>query len=66
MKALEGQKKDEKVIECPICMSEIENFAENGYTLSCGHSFCRECLFGDFKNRVEKSIKFSLKEQICP
>ena len=59
-------KKDEKIISCPVCMDQIENFTVNGYTLSYGHNFCRECLFGDFKNRVEGSIKFSLNNQIYP
>ena len=63
---MEEQNKEEKVIECPVCMDDIENFAENGYTISCGHSFCMDCLFGDFKNRVEGSIKFSLNNQFCP
>lgn len=63
---LQEHKENEVILECPICMDEIKDFTQKGYTLSCGHSFCRDCLFAVFKNRVNGSINFSKYDQFCP
>lgn len=36
---------DAYIVECPVC---YESFSDAARTLSCGHSFCHDCLVGTF------------------
>lgn len=54
----------EDIETCPVCYeTELKEGAETTIKLGCSHMFCRDCLFEDFKLKVNSN---KLDELICP
>jgi len=51
----------QEVIECPICMDDIE--PQDQKKLSCGHTYCADCLMGAINTGIKDQNTASMK---CP
>ncbi|KFK25334.1 hypothetical protein AALP_AA8G099300 [Arabis alpina] len=52
-----GEKKDDIEVECPICLSEVED----GYSLEgCSHLFCKACLLEQFEASMRNFDAFPI------
>ena len=52
-------------MECPICLNNWNSSKNVPYMVSCGHSFCKECLLAMIP-KVEPESKISNLTLSCP